>query len=132
MGEEERADVATKVEEVKKTLAEKVEAQAAADPTEDPVLTSAEIPLMTKEIQGILSKLSKRPKPKVEKKDTEDSNSTETKDEEGSNSTKEGDVDDSEETKGTDTEEEAKDADGEDEGSKPDEADEEDELPEEE
>merc|ERR1712038_541864 len=108
--EEERADVATKVEEVKKMLAEKVEAQAAADPAEDPVLTSAEIPLMTKEIQGILSKLSKRPKPKVEKKDAEDSNSTES--EEGEDST--------EEDKADDKEEKAKDADDEEEGDKAD------------
>jgi len=136
--DEERADVVTKVEEVKKALAEKVEAQAAADPTEDSVLTSAEIPLMTKEIQGILSKLSKRPKPKVEKKDAEDSNSTKSEDGEGTNSTEETDVDDADkDTENTDADEEAKDADGGAEDDKPDEADEtatspEDELSEEE
>jgi len=150
--EEERTDVATKVEEVKKTLAEKVEAQTAADPTEDPVLTSAEIPLMTKEIQGILSKLSKRPKPKVEKKDDEDTNSTESKDGEGANSTEKTDLDDAETENTDDTDKEAKDAGDEDdksdetdetdtstedEGDKPDETDEtatstEDELSEEE
>jgi len=134
--DEERADVAAKVEEVKKTLAEKVEAQAAADPTEDPVLTSAEIPLMTKDIQSILSKLSKRPKPKVEKKDEGDSNSTESKDEEGADSTEENDVDDADEdTNDTETNEDT--TDGGDESDKSDEADEtatspEDELSEEE
>jgi len=130
--DEERADAAAKVEEVKKTLAEKVEAQAAADPTEDPVLTSAEIPLMTKEIQGILSKLSKRPKPKVEKKDAEDtnstdakdSNSTESKDEEGATEETEGDDSEKESEATDDADEEAKDADGEDESDKPDETDE--------
>jgi len=138
ISDEERADVVTKVEEVKKALAEKVEAQAAADPTEDSVLTSAEIPLMTKEIQGILSKLSKRPKPKVEKKDAEDSNSTKSEDGEGTNSTEETDVDDADkDTENTDADEEAKDADGGAEDDKPDEADEaatspEDELSEEE
>jgi len=136
--DEERADVAAKVDEVKKSLAEKVEAQAAADPTEDPVLTSAEIPPMTKEIQGILSKLSKRPKPKVEKNEEEDSNSTESKDGESTKSTEETDVDDVDKTtNNSDMDEEARNTDGGDEDDKPDEADEtvtssEDELSEEE
>jgi len=69
---DERADVLAKVDEVKILIKEKEEAQAAADPTEDPVYNSEEIPLMTKEIQGILSKLSKRPKPKPEKKNETD------------------------------------------------------------
>jgi len=81
---EERNDVLSKVEDVKKSIIEKEEKQASASPYEDPVFTSAEVPLMTKEIQGILSKLSKRPKPKVEKKnetETEsNANSTEAED----------------------------------------------------
>lgn len=93
---EERADVVTKVDEVKKSIAEKEEAQAAADPAEDPVYTSDEIPLMTKEIQGILSKLSKRPKPKVEKKEEKDAESNSTEKEGGDGE------DSAEETKDTD------------------------------
>merc|ERR1712176_1534041 len=93
--DEERADVLSKVEDVKNTLLEKEEAQAAADPSEDPVFTSAEVPLLTKEIQALLSKLSKRPKPKVEKKNETDSdakaNSTESTEKEGEEkSTEEG------------------------------------------
>jgi len=75
---DERADVLAKVDEVKNLIKEKEEAQAAADPTEDPVYKSDEIPLMTKEIQGILSKLSKRPKPKPEKTNETDVKTNET------------------------------------------------------
>lgn len=96
---EERAEVATMVDEVKKSIAEKVEAQEAADSTEDPVFTSAEIPLLTKEIQGKLSKLSKRPKPKVEKKEEKESNTTESKDETGEGATEKAEA--AEETKDT-------------------------------
>jgi len=105
---EERANIVEKVDEVKKAIAEKEEAQAAADPTEDPVYKSAEIPLMTKEIHTILSKLSKRPKPKAEKKNETDvkneGNSTEKKDDAGEDSAEETkDTDDGdEETKDTD------------------------------
>merc|ERR1712176_822737 len=113
--DEERADVLSKVEDVKNTLLEKEEAQAAADPSEDPVFTSAEVPLLTKEIQALLSKLSKRPKPKpkVEKKNETDSdakaNSTESTEKEGEenstekegeeNSTEEGEEKSTEDTK---------------------------------
>jgi hypothetical protein len=82
--EEERKDVLEKVAEVRKWLDEKEAAQAAADPSEDPVFTSAEVPLQTKEIQTTISKLSRRPKPKPKKEekknetDTEGKNETET------------------------------------------------------
>merc|ERR1712157_608821 len=73
--DEERADVLSKVEDVKNTLLEKEEAQAAADPSEDPVFTSAEVPLLTKDIQALLSKLSKRPKPKPKVEKTNETES---------------------------------------------------------
>jgi len=109
---EERADVVAKVEEVKKSIAEKEEAQAAADPTEDPVFTSDEIPLLTKEIQGILSKLSKRPKPKAPKTNETDTktegNSTET---DGNSTETEGNSTENESDTENDSVEEAQDKD---------------------
>lgn len=79
---EERAEVATMVDEVRKSIAEKVAAQDAADPTEDPVFKSADIPPLTKDIQSKLGKLSKRPKPKVEKKEEKKEEKEEEKEEE--------------------------------------------------
>jgi len=75
--EEERKDVLDKVEVVKKWIEEKEAAQAAADPASDPVFTSEEVPLQTKEIQVLVSKLSRRPKPvpKKEKKNETDTKS---------------------------------------------------------
>ncbi len=73
--EEERTDVIAKVGIVRTWIAEKTEAQAAADPSEDPVFTSAEVPLQTKDLQSVISKLSRRPKPapkKEEKKNETD------------------------------------------------------------
>merc|ERR1712238_403624 len=100
-----RAEAATMVDEVKKSIAEKVEAQEAADSTEDPVFTSAEIPLSTKEIQGKLSKLSKRPKPKVEKKEEKESNTTESKDETGEDAAEKTEAaEETKDTEGTDEE----------------------------
>lgn len=75
--EEERADVISKVEDVRKWISEKTEAQTAADPTTDPVFTSAEVPLQTTEIQKVVSKLSRKPKPAPKKE--EKKNETETK-----------------------------------------------------
>jgi len=108
---DERLNVVTKVDEVKKSMAEKEEAQAAVGPDEDPVYTSAEIPPMTKEIQGILSKLSKRPKPKEEKKEEKDtkSNSTEKEGEAAEDSAEETKDSDGEDEETKDTDEEVKD-----------------------
>merc|ERR1712038_66797 len=80
--EEERNEVISKVDDVRTWISEKEEAQAANDPTTDPVFTSAEVPLQTKEIQAIVSKLSRRPKPapKKEKKE-EKKNETDSSDE---------------------------------------------------
>lgn len=108
--EEERADVLAKVEDVRKWITDKTEAQAAADPTTDPVFTSAEVPLQTTEIQKVVSKLSRKPKPapkKEEKKNETDSEKTEEKSE-GSDETKEDDAAAEEEKK--DSEESSEDA----------------------
>lgn len=68
---DERAEVISKVEIIRTWIAEKTEAQAAADPASDPVFTSAEVPLQKSDLQKIISKLSRKPKPtpkKAEKK----------------------------------------------------------------
>merc|ERR1712165_52591 len=100
--EEERNSVVEKVDDVRTWISEKEEAQAANDPTTDPVFTSAEVPLQTKEIQAIVSKLSRRPKPapKKEKKE-EKKNETDSSDE---NKEDEKDTE-SDEKKGADSEE---------------------------
>eukprot|EP00536_Pseudo-nitzschia_multiseries_P018803 jgi/Psemu1/248917/estExt_Genewise1.C_31490002 len=77
--EDEKSDVFGKIEDARKWLSEKVDAQAEKAGHEDPVFTSEEVPLQTKPIQKLIAKLSKKPKPKppkVEKKETE-KNSTE-------------------------------------------------------
>ena len=82
--EDERNDVLEKVEVVRKWITEKSEAQAAADPSEDPVFTSEEVPLQTKDLHTVISKLSRRPKPtppKEEKKNETDSEEGEKKNE---------------------------------------------------
>lgn len=79
--EEERGEVIAKVNEIRAWITEKTEAQAAADPTTDPVFTSAEVPLQTVDLQKIVGKLSKKPKP-VPKKEEEKKNETETESEE--------------------------------------------------
>jgi len=76
--EEEKSDVYSKIEDARKWLSDKVDAQADKNGHEDPVFTSEEVPLQTKPIQKLIVKLSKKPKPKppkVEKNDTQ-SNST--------------------------------------------------------
>jgi hypoxia up-regulated 1 len=82
--EEERADVISKVEDVRKWIAEKSEAQAAADQTSDPVFTSDEVPLQTTEIQKAISKLSKKPKPVPKKEEKKNETEPEKKTEEES------------------------------------------------
>eukprot|EP01083_Nonionella_stella_P303701 1052310_1 len=86
--EEERTDILSKADDVKKWIAEKVEAQAASDPSTDPVFTSSEVPLQTVELQSAISKLSRRPKPapKKEEKKEEKKNETDT-DESGESDT---------------------------------------------
>jgi len=77
--EEEKSDVFSKIETVRKWLSDNVDAQAEKAGHEEPVFTSEEVPLQTKSIQKLIAKLSKKPKPKppkIEKKETEN-NSTE-------------------------------------------------------
>ena len=72
--EEEKDEVHSNIENARKWVSDKVDAQAEKDGHEDPVFTSEEVPLQTKPIQKLISKLSKKPKPKppkVEKKETE-------------------------------------------------------------
>lgn len=69
--EEERGEVQTKVDEVKKWIQDKVEEQAAKAPHEDPAFASTDVPLQTKGIERLVAKLSKKPKPKPEKKKEE-------------------------------------------------------------
>merc|ERR1712086_1022623 len=78
--EEEKDDVHSKIEDARKWLSDKVDAQAEKDGHEDPVFTSEEVPLQTKPIQKLIAKLSKKPKPKppkVEKNDTQSNNTQE-------------------------------------------------------
>jgi len=90
--EEEREDVLTKVVAVRQWVTEKVEAQSAADPASDPVFTSAEVPLQTKEIQSVVGKLSKRPKPPPKKEEKKNETSEEeSKTNEEESKTSEGD-----------------------------------------
>lgn len=67
--EEERSEVLAGVAKVREWIAEKVAAQAAADPTSDPVFTSDEVPLQTLSLQSTVSRLSKKPKPAPKKED---------------------------------------------------------------
>ena len=79
---EERQEVLDKVEEVKAWIQEKTEAQAKADPTEDPVFSSEEVPKQTKPLEKLINKLSRKPKPKPEPKKTNETKA------EGENATK--------------------------------------------
>jgi len=66
--EEERAEVLAKVEDVRKWISEKEEAQEKASPSEDPVFTSEEVPAQSKPIETLVARLNRKPKPKPEKK----------------------------------------------------------------
>jgi hypoxia up-regulated 1 len=108
ISEEERAEVISKVADVRKWIEEKTAAQAAADPTADPVFTSAEVPLQTTEIQKVVSKLSRKPKP-APKKEEETANTDEKKNETDAS----GDGDKKEESGSNETSEEGNDAESE-------------------
>jgi hypothetical protein len=98
--EEERTEVLSKVEEVKTWISETEEAQAKADPTADPVVKSEDVPGQSKSIEMLVTKLSRKPKPKPEKKNETKTEGNETATEKGNetntNETKE---EDSSETK---------------------------------
>lgn len=68
--EDERADVLSKVEEVKKWIQDKLEEQDSKAAHEEPAFSSADVPLQTKGIERLVGRLSKKPKPKPEKKET--------------------------------------------------------------
>lgn len=78
--EDERSEVLTGITKVREWIKEKVDAQAAADPTSDPVFTSDEVPLQTLSLQSTVSRLSKKPKPVPKKEETtEDDKKEDTK-----------------------------------------------------
>jgi hypothetical protein len=77
--EEERTEVLGKVEEVKKWIGEMEEAQAKADPTAEPVVKSEDVPGQSKSIEALVTRLSRKPKPKPEKKNETKTEGNETK-----------------------------------------------------
>jgi hypoxia up-regulated 1 len=100
--DDEKSDVTEKVDDVRKWLVEKEEEQAKKESYEDPAFTSAEVPLQTKSLERLISKLMKKPKPKPEKKKEEEA-SNETKAEESGNQTDTVEEDTKEETAGNQT-----------------------------
>jgi len=86
--EEERAEVLAKVEEVRKWVSDKEDAQAAVNPWDPVVFNSTEVPLQTKSLEKLVAKLGKKPKPKppvIEKNETaKNETSSEKVDTEGS------------------------------------------------
>merc|ERR1712238_653032 len=87
--EEEKSDVFAKVESARKWLADKVDAQAEMAEHDEPAFSSEEVPLQTKPIHKLISKLSKKPKPKpvVVKKETEKNSTEDKSSNEGGNET---------------------------------------------
>lgn len=88
--EEEKGDVFAKVESARKWLSDKVDAQAEKAAHDEPAFTSEEVPLQIKPIQKLISKLSKKPKPKppkVEKKETEMNSTDDKSSDDGDNET---------------------------------------------
>jgi hypoxia up-regulated 1 len=100
--DDERADVTVKVDDVRKWLVEKEEEQAKKESYEDPAFTSDEVPLQTKSLERLISKLVKKPKPKPAKKKEEEA-SNETKAEESGNQTDTVEEDTKEEAAGNQT-----------------------------
>lgn len=91
--DEEKNDVSSKIEAARKWIADKLDEQEKRSAHDDPAFTSDEVPLQTKPIQRLISRLSKKPKPKpkVEKKETEKNNTeenTSVEDENGSSTNK--------------------------------------------
>jgi len=86
--EEEKSEVMSKIEDVRKWLSDKEDEQAAKAGHEDPAFSSQEVPVQASPIQKLITKLSKKPKPKPAKKE---------KDSEGKNATEEGNETSSEE-----------------------------------
>jgi hypothetical protein len=76
--DEERSDLASKVDTARKWLADKEAEQGAKAGHEDPVFTSSEVPLQMHPILKLATRLQKKPKPKVEKNETIDKADNET------------------------------------------------------
>lgn len=74
--EEERDEVQAKIDEARKWISEKEAEQAEKQSNEDPAFLSAEVPPQGKTIQKLVTKLSKKPAPKPEKKEEEATNET--------------------------------------------------------
>merc|ERR1712157_337698 len=74
--EEERSDVLAKVDNAKSWIYEKIAEQDKKEPHEEPAFASTDVPKQAKSTQGLVKRLSKKPKPKVEKSNTTDSNSS--------------------------------------------------------
>jgi len=102
--EDERADVLSKVDSIRKWISEQEEAQEKTDPWDEPAFLSADVPKQTKSVESLIGKLSKRPKPKVESKKEEPKNET-SKDSEGQSSN-ETETENKEETSTTEEKEE--------------------------
>lgn len=110
--EEERAEVLSKVENVKKWISEMEDAQAKADPTSDPVFNSQDVPFQSTSIEALVTKLSRKPKPKSEKKNETKTEANETKtegNETKSNETKDEDSSEKKEEPAEDKEKKADD-----------------------
>mmetsp|Transcript_4451 Transcript_4451/g.8050 ORF Transcript_4451/g.8050 Transcript_4451/m.8050 type:complete len:743 (-) Transcript_4451:48-2276(-) len=76
--DEEKSDVAEKIENARKWIADKEKEQEAKAPHEDPAFTSEEVPSQILPVQKLVARLVKKPKPKVEKNETEEKTSSET------------------------------------------------------
>jgi hypoxia up-regulated 1 len=114
--DEERMEVLGKVEEVRKWIADKEDAQALLMASEDAAFVSADCPLQTKTLEALVARLNRKPKPKppkVEKNETEATNETDAT--EATNETQTGD-------EATETDEEPASTTGEEETAKADDA----------
>merc|ERR1711957_388467 len=74
--EEERSEVLAKVATTKAWIEENTAEQDKKESHEEPAFSSSEVPKQAKSLQGLVKRLSKKPKPKVEKSNTTDTNST--------------------------------------------------------
>jgi hypothetical protein len=81
ISDEERSDLASKVESARKWIADKEAEQATKAGHEDPVFISSEVPLQMHPILKLATRLQKKPKPKVEKNETVDKAANETSEE---------------------------------------------------
>ena len=73
---DEKEPVAAAINDVRKWIADKEDAQAVKEPHDDPAFTSDEVPLQTKSIEALVLKLSRKPKPKPVKNETKAENAT--------------------------------------------------------